>query len=200
MPDDDDLRLLRAADPVEPDTLPSPRDPEARALFERITMQTPRVMNRRPLLAAAAALIVVAGAGAAIATRSDDATPSRNATSSTTTQAPVSPGGGLGSCVETYDLDTLANREAAFDGTVRQVEGDTISFTVNRWYRGGSGDTTTRNGASTLGGFTSAGSSLSLEPGQRLLVAGDGGFAWGCGFTQAYDAAVAADWARVLGG
>jgi hypothetical protein len=30
------------------------------------------------------------------------------------------------------------------------------------------------------------------------LVAGDGSFAWSCGFTQPYDASVAADWKAAL--
>lgn len=37
---------------------------------------------------------------------------------------------------------------------------------------------------------------------QRLddVPAGDGGFAWACGFTQPYDEAVAAQWKEVFGG
>ena len=56
----------------------------------------------------------------------------------------------------------------------------------------------TLRGAGVLGGMTSAGPSAPLEPGTRLLVAGDGGFAWACGFTQTYDPAVAADWATAF--
>ncbi len=199
MPDnDDDLRRLRAADPIDHDTLPSAQDPQARELFERITMRNSSTL-KRPLLAAAAALIVVAGAGATIATRDNDDAPSRNAAAPTTTQVPITPGGSIGSCVEMYSLETLTHREVAFDGTVQSVAGDTITFTVDHWYRGGSAETTTRNGASTLGGMTSAGSGVSLQPGTRLLVAGDGGFAWSCGFTQPYDAAVAEQWADAFG-
>ena len=199
MPDhDDELRRLGAADPIDHDTLPSAQDPQARELFERITMENPSTLSRRPLLLAAAALLVVVGAGVAVATRDSDDTARRNATGSTTTQPALTPGGSMGSCVEQYSLDTLKNREVAFDGTVEGVEGDTITFAVNAWYRGGSGDRTTREGASTLGGITSAGPSVSLEPGTRLLVAGDGEFAWGCGFTQRYDAAVAQQWADAL--
>lgn len=199
MPDDDDLRRLRAADPLDHDTLPSASDPKARELFERITMTKPSAVTRRPLLLAAAAVIVVAAAGAAIAARSSDDTPSRSATATSTTQAPITPGGGMGSCVELYSLETLPHRDAAFDGTVKSVDGDTITFVVNDWYHGGTGDTTTRAGASTLGGVSSAGPTASLDPGTRLLVAGDGGFAWGCGFTQPYDAAVAQQWAAAFG-
>jgi hypothetical protein len=41
--------------------------------------------------------------------------------------------------------------------------------------------------------ITSAGGP-SLAEGQRYLVAGDDTFIWACGFTQPYEAAVAADW------
>lgn len=44
---------------------------------------------------------------------------------------------------------------------------------------------------------TSAGGP-SLAAGERYLVAGDAEFAWACGFTQPYDAAVAAQWAEAL--
>ena len=40
----------------------------------------------------------------------------------------------------------------------------------------------------------------SLVVGHRYLVAGDDHFAWACGFTQAYDAAVAAQWSAALAG
>lgn len=195
---DNDLRRLTAADPIGPDTLPSAQDPEARELFERITMVNRATLTRRPLLLAAALLAVLAASGAAIATRDNNQPATRQATATTTTQPAITPGGSIGSCVEMYNLDTLKRREAAFDGTVQAVDGDKITFNVTRWYRGGNGTTTTRNGASTLGSISSAGPSVALEPGTRLLVSGDGGFAWGCGFTQPYDATVAAEWAQTL--
>ena len=42
---------------------------------------------------------------------------------------------------------------------------------------------------------TSAGGP-NLAVGERYLVAGDETFVWACGFTQAYDEGVAADWAE----
>jgi len=49
-----------------------------------------------------------------------------------------------------------------------------------------------------VGGMTSAGPGAALAPGTRLLVAGDGGFAWSCGFTQPYDRDVATAWAAAF--
>jgi hypothetical protein len=112
-------------------------------------------------------------------------------------EPPTSPGGPVSSsmsCVEVYSSDTLGRREIAFDGTVQSIDGDEITFRVGHWYRGGSDDTVTLAGAQTLTSQTSAGEPVPLEPGTRMLVAGDGGFAWSCGFTQAYDAGTAASW------
>ncbi|MDP1793705.1 MAG: hypothetical protein Q8K63_06160 [Acidimicrobiales bacterium] len=200
---DNEVERLRASDPVTPSSLPSADSAAARELFERITMtdttaSTP--LRRYAILAVAASVMVALGA-VALARQDSDAPRQVSSATSTTLAAggPLSPGGGMtGSCVEMYSLANLAHREVAFDGVVEAVEGDTITFRVNRWYRGGSGTTTTRQGAATLGGMTSAGAGTPLTPGSRLLVAGDGEFAWSCGFTQAYDAEVAAQWATAF--
>lgn len=208
MRDPDELDRLRRADPLAGSPAPSADSPEARALFEEITMVQPSGVEaqareerrRMGLVAAAAALVVlVAGVGFALA-RGDGGEDSEGAAGTATTQVPVSPGGvSSASCVEVYDPSTLARRQVAFDGTVAQVAGDTVTFTVTRWYRGGSGPSATLQGSAGLSGLTSAGPSTGLTPGTRLLVAGDGGFAWACGFTQPYEPAVAAEWARAFG-
>jgi hypothetical protein len=51
-----------------------------------------------------------------------------------------------------------------------------------------------RRARNTIGSFTSVGDSTSLEAGTRLLVSGDDGYAWSCGFTQDYDESVADQW------
>jgi hypothetical protein len=159
----------------------------------------PALWRRRgPQVAAAAAAVLIAAAGAAALTQTDQGKPSRSATP-TTQGGPISPGGpSLGSCVETYSLTTLPHRETAFDGTVVRVADDKVMFTVNRWYRGGTSSEITLAGATTLSAQTSAGDAISIAPGTRLLVAGDGGFAWSCGFTQAYDPAVADEWKAAM--
>jgi len=212
--DDDALSRLRDADPVAAGSLPSAHDPDARALLERITMNepteaAPRRPRRRLLVATAAAvLLLVLGLTYAAQREDDDGTRRPAATGPSVSigdgdgqdQEPITPGGSLASCVETYDLTTLENRSVAFDGSVTSVDGDEIGFRVNRWYRGGSGEEITLRGASTLGGVTTGGPPLSLDPGERLLVAGDGGFAWSCGFTQPFDVAVARQWEQALAG
>lgn len=112
----------------------------------------------------------------------------------------ITPGGSIaGSCVELYDLTTpLYRRETAFEGTLVVVEGDRATFTVNEWFSGGEGSSVTLAGASGLQGINSTQPGAALTPGARLLVAGDGGFVWSCGFTQPYDATVAQQWAETL--
>ena len=203
---DEELTRLRSADPIEPTSLPSATDPAAVALFERIVMNDPTsttspITRPRPLMLAVAAVALLVLVGAALVVRggSDGDIEEEVATASTTTEPggpPLTPGGASsGSCVEFYDLQSLANREVAFDGTVASRAGDQITFTVNRWFRGGDEDEITLSGGEALGGVTSAGPGASIETGTRLLVAGDGGFAWACGFTQPFDAAVAEQWA-----
>ena len=194
---------LVAADPAR--LHGSPPDPqanadEARALFERITMGTITPIRRRRLaiaLAAAAAAVAVIGTVAAVNVGDDPSTTTTTLVAAPDPGGAISPGG-MASCVEMYDLTTLQRREVAFDGTVATVDGDDITFDVGTWYRGGEGPTVTLRGAQALGGMTSAGPSTSLEPGTRLLVAGDGGFAWSCGFTRPYDPAVAAEWSATF--
>lgn len=201
----DELTQLHAADPVARASLPSVDEPDARALFEVITKsyQTgdgrEAEQARRPLVlvaAGVAALVLAGGIGLSIVREPEK--PAEGIASAPTpdsTTGAITPGGpAVGSCVEVYDLQTLANREMAFDGTVERVDGDRVTFAVNEWYRGGDSTEITLGGAGGLGGLTSAGPGTALEPGTRLLVAGDGGFAWSCGFTQAYDPALAAQW------
>lgn len=210
MTTDDDLERLRRADPVASSSLPSAHGRRARALFEEITMRdaitttqstersdAPRRRPTTPWIAgAAAAVALVVGLAVAAAVGRDDQ-PDR----SDVAGAPITPGGSAGaSCVELYDATTLAHRELAFDGTVTAVDGDLVTFTVNRAFRGVEGTSVTLEGAAALSGLSSAGPGPALEVGARLLVAGDGGFAWSCGFTQPYDEAVADQWASTFEG
>jgi hypothetical protein len=189
----DELDRLRDADPAKAGSIPSAEDPGPRALRERIVMDTTtaRERSRRVpmLVGAAAAVALIASIGTVLANRGSHEPAGGG--------GPVNPPG-QALCVENYSLDALKNREAAFDGTVVKVSGDDITFKVSEWFKGGSAPETTVKGASTLGAITSAGDPIPLDPGTRLLVAGDGGFAWMCGFTQPFDAAIAQDWREAL--
>jgi hypothetical protein len=188
----DERGRLRGADPVDPRAIPSADDPGPRALRERIVMSETDVTRRRvPMIAAAATAVVLVAGGTVFATRGGAPAP-----------VPIEPGpiapGISAMCVELYSLETLAAREFAFDGTVTEVNGDAISFDVTEWFHGGEGDAVSLEGALTLSGLSTAGDAVPIEPGTRLLVAGDDTFLWGCDFTQPYDASVAADWRATL--
>lgn len=169
---------------------------------------TPRV--RRALLAGAA-LVALALSGVAVAlTIGDrgaqgDATvaapdPTDVATDAPTSEVPqpVVPGGSAAaSCAVTYSLTTLTERDHAFAGTVTAIDGDAITFEVQESYRGDRDGTVTLAGGTLLAGIT-ADSGPPLAVGDRVLVAGDGEFAWGCGFTQGHDEQVAAAWRDAL--
>jgi hypothetical protein len=124
-------------------------------------------------------------------------------------------GGGL-SCVEQYSPQALAGRGFAFAGTVASI-GDLptssvevglsvpVTFTVNRWFRGGQGDQVTvkmfpPDVASSAGNTPyKVGSSL-LVSGERSGVGErpDELLAWACGFTRWHSQTEADDWATAL--
>ena len=103
----------------------------------------------------------------------------------------------VGLCVESYSLANLGNRTFAFDGTVVAVDGDSATFKVEVSFKGIDTSEVTLAAAGMTGGAITPGG-VTLVPGARYLVAGDGSFAWGCGFTQPHDQAIAAQWAEAL--
>lgn len=106
------------------------------------------------------------------------------------------PGPNVGSCVETYSAETLANRDFAFAGTVTAVDGDSVTFAVTEAFLGDLADSITLQAAGMTGRPITSSAGPSLTEGQRYLVAGDDQFVWSCGFTQPYNEAVAAEWAE----
>lgn len=189
----DPLEALRAANPVSDVSLPpaSLARIRARVYEEPLTISHTRTWGWTPLrragiglgAVAALALVLFVGSGAG---------------------AGLHPGGTSGPlsamCVEQYDLASLLNRTFAFDGTVTAIEGDTVTFAVNAAYRGVSGGSVTLDAPGMTGTAVTSAGGPRLGVGGRFLVAGDATFAWACGFTQPYDAGVAAAWATALGG
>ena len=134
---------------------------------------------------------------------------STTSTSSSTTVGASRPiGGDAASCVDEYNLATLAGRTWGFDGTVRSiaplVEGgvDTaVEFDVHEWFGIEGPPTVTVD-------LVAPQVHSSVEPpdygvGTRLLVAGeprwggdplDAPVAWSCGFTRTWDEHTASAW------
>lgn len=189
--DEELMEELTMANPVDHADVD---EAKAEALFERITNEPARgdrhrLWLGRPALAGAAlAVAVLAIGGIWIATKGGG--------QASTPDGGTGPGGSLGLCVEQYDLETLQNREFAFDGTVDGIDGTMVTFRVNQWFRGGEGDSVTLDGGTLLA--ITPDSDTTLQPGGRYLVAGDETFAWGCGFTREYDSTTAQEWASTL--
>ncbi len=220
----DPIELLRRADPVDPDRLPPGSEARLRARVLEDTMANQPVTNtsrsgpRRfwPALygAGVVALVVAVFVGTGLlgprgvspgAALPSTAAPSPTAAPATApppaaTGGPIS-GGGMAMCIAMYDLETLKDREWAFDGTATAIDGNEVTFSVTTWFRAGrfGGETVTV----TADGMTSESGLLGgpgLVVGGRYLVTGEEEFAWSCGFTQYWNEATAADWERVLAG
>jgi len=123
--------------------------------------------------------------------------------------------GGNAKCVEEYSPTSVTGRAFAFDGTVTAIgparsnrpgvglDLVAATFSVNHWYKGGSGSTVTVDIDHTGTGKWIEDSAPAYGIGSRLLVSGmprSGGaaltdaIAWGCGFTRYYDKATADSW------
>lgn len=190
----DPLDELRRANPVDADRLPSASLARVRArvkedLMSDIETHASRPQKRpaRPLAVALAGAAIAIGAlavfaGGRVAPGPDPST-----------------GPGVAACVESYSLETLRNRTYAFDGTVAAISGDSVTFRVNEAYRGASSGEITLTATGMSGASITSAGGPTLNVGERYLVAGDGTFVWSCGFTQAYDPAIAASWASTLG-
>jgi hypothetical protein len=191
----DPLEELQRANPADADDLPSASLARVRAsvMGEHIHEGHHQSGRRRPRAIRPVALglagltaVIVLAAGAL--------------------QLAITPGGvpgetggpQIGFCVDAYSLDSLRSRTFAFDGTVVAVNGDAVTFKVNSAFKGVGIGEIALTATGMTGGSITPGAGVTLVPGGRFLVAGDGSFAWSCGFTRPYDPATAADWAATL--
>lgn len=181
----DPLDELRHADPVRSTRAPSESKARVWARIQEATVER----HSRPAQRGTWALGLGAVAVAAIAAI---AVLANNAGTPVPSDEPVPQ---VGLCVESYDLETLANREFAFDGTVTAFNGDTATFAINESFWGGLTGSVSLDAAGMTGNSLTTAGGPPLVEGQRFLVAGDESFVWGCGFTQPYDEVVAAEWA-----
>lgn len=194
----DPLDALHAADPVRDDQLPPASLARIRARVQEdvitMTRTTPRTGRPAALLGAGAGFAAVAALTMVLLVGGRNAAPGA--------PPPSSSSGGAGSavCVEQYSPAALAKRTFAFDGTVTAISGDKVTFAVNDGFRGVDGDTITLDAPGMTGTAVTSAGGPTLVIGERYLVAGDATFVWACGFTQPWDAAVAAQWSAALGG
>ena len=136
--------------------------------------------------AAVALLVFRPGIGVPAPSPSDGGTPG------------VGAGGGAATCIR-FDLELLAQQEFAFDGTVAAIDGESVTFDVGKWYRGSGDASVTLTQVGQGEGAVMEGILVDFQVGSRYLVSGAGGVITGCGYSQAWDASAAADWASAFG-
>ena len=191
----DPLEVLRAADPASDDRLSSASLARVRARVREEVMTAHTTTSRRTwvrpvqvgVLATAIGALAVAFVLGSLGSRGQEGL------------LPGTSGPGIGACVAQYSIGTLRDREFAFDGVVSSIAGDSVTFTVRESFRGVTGDTVTLDAPGMTGTSITSAGGPNLAIGSRYLVAGDATFVWGCGFTQPYDAALAAAWGSALG-
>lgn len=188
----DPLDDLRRVNPVATDELPSASLARVRAMVQEETRrEVPERRRWRPFPTA------TLGAGIAVAAIAVVMIVTAGVLPAPTGPSPS--GLGVGFCVEQYSPETLERRSVAFDGSVTAIGGDSVTFAINRSYRGTQGSTITLAAPGMTGESVTSAGGPRFEVGQRYLVAGEDGFAWACGFSQPYEPDTAAEWEQVLG-
>jgi hypothetical protein len=215
-----ELRLLFAEDAER-----APAAPEPTALTAGARRQVRQHRRSRiawgagALVAASVATVVGAGALSDPPPTERTATPPLAASSAAQRTGPL-PDAANGSCALTYSPREVARRAFSFDGTVTAIgpaHSDRphgvlthmgVTFTVNEWFSGGSGQTVTVDMPPPLGYFVSADyGPPAYGIGTRLLVSGehrwDGttmadAIAGYCGFTRYHDPTTADRWRAAI--
>jgi hypothetical protein len=190
---DDPIQILRNANPHPTEPLP----PHVRArLWARIEEQTMEA-RPNPLRRWGFALGGLTAGAAVLALAMVLTGPTAGGPS-------VALGDGNASCLEVYSPQTLPHRQVAFDGTVTAIADDptvdfgvNVTFGVNQAFIGELGDTITlqASGIGTEDGVSSDGEGgPAIHVGDRLLISGDDGFAWTCGFSRTWSQEMADEW------
>jgi hypothetical protein len=188
-PTPDPFDALRAADPVHGAPVPSESHARVWARVQEDTMNQPSPSEQRRqnwVLAFGAATVAVFAIWAFVAR------PASLAPSQDPVGGGAAGGGAAGICLA-FSLDELAMRQFAFDGTVTAVDGDQVTFDVTESFIGDMSGSVTLTAPDFA--QTSLEGGIELVQGERYLVSGDENIVWGCGFTQPYSDAAAAEWA-----
>lgn len=180
----DELRSqLKRLDPMRPDVpTESLTTPSSRARLEHI-MSTPTIerpdqptrRTRTPWYAAVAAVAVIAVAIGGVVSLSNDGSPAASEPLTLTA------GGGdaMASCIA-LSADILADMEVAFEGTVTDVAGPTVTLSIDRWFVGGDAEevivTAPAGLEALIGGIT-------FEQGGSYLVSATSGVVNYCGYS-----------------
>ncbi len=180
----DELRdRLARIDPMPPGVETEPvTTPSSRRLLEDImstSIDERTEAKRRPWLVpalAAAAVILVVGGGFALFAGDDTAPVAAGP------PLVLDAGGGdttMTSCIQ-FSVEQLATMAVAFEGTVTSIEGETVTLTVDEWFKGG--DAAIVEVHAPLGLEALIGSVPFAEGEQFLITAFDGTVNY-CGFS-----------------
>ena len=200
----DPIDRLRAADPIHADDVPDASLARVSARVQEHIMSdiqhtTTPAPNRRPLaLFGGLALAGVAALAIALGSDFGAAAPGGApvAANPTPTENPAAGGGGMASCLM-YDPATLPTFDVVFDGTVTAVDGDQVTFEVNKGWKGADGSITLTAPDTDV---ALLGEMPDFEVGGRYLVTAAGSNINACGYTLDYSADEAAKWAAAFAG
>lgn len=144
------------------------------------TPEKPAGSSRRlaTVAVAAVAALVLAVAGGIAIYGNEDAPPTA---SETPLELSTGEDNALGSCImfSPGELDRVA--EIAFEGTVTEVDGDTVTLTVDRWFRGG--DDVSQVVLRAPQGLQALIDGIAFEVGEQYLISAQGGTVNYCGFS-----------------
>lgn len=85
----------------------------------------------------------------------------------------------LASCLA-FDVEILRPMEVAFEGTATAVDGDTVTLKVDRWYKGGEGESVSLVGTQGLEALIDG---IRFEVGEQYLITATDGNVNYCGFS-----------------
>jgi hypothetical protein len=112
-----------------------------------------------------------------------------------TLQLAVDDTGAAASCI-VFDPTILAGMPQAFAGTVRAVDGQTVSLSIDRWYAGGDATSATLNAPTGMVGLTGG---VDFEVGQNYLITATDGNVNFCGYSGPATPELTAAFAQAFG-
>lgn len=182
MNDDELLHRMQAADPARGASMP-----DLAASMMITPSQPPR--RRRRLAAVSAATVVVSAVGiGTYALYGNESATSGDQTSVTLVLGPTTTS--MASCIP-FSVDVLQEMPLAFSGTATKAadNGETVTLTVDRWYRGGGADVVVLHHVDPKAVSLDA---LEFSVGDRYLITATGGTVNSCGYSGPWSAPMAA--------
>lgn len=199
--DDNELRArLEAADPARNDApATSWIDELVEATMTTAQEQRMEETGKRPRwlvpAAAAAAVAGIAAVGALAFTGGGD----DPADDPTTTQLALPDANAAMQMCVAIDAQVLSEAPVAFDGTVTEIAGETVTLDVSKWYAGGDADVVELVNPGQADDFTMIEDFLAFEEGKRYYIVAEDGRVSGCLSSQ-WSAELEAMYAEAFGG